>query len=274
MISDADVFFRAIETRSAAEFMNLVFPPSWSGVAARILESGVEFDNGMCAWAARWSKVPLTMRYGKTDLHTALKSCLFRAHDFLHQLWGLPIPSSQMDDDDFYLFKRAAMCGEVAVLCISEFGLANYWYQKSSALRPMLAERNAIPMLNGPLQGKSMVQIVQRLDELLHKKVRPRWVREHEPSTAFADDYVPMLEHDRRNIDHNWHIMKTCKWRPVAAPNSRYSQSLTGLELTQWMINDFHHLLDTDPVVDNALREFNLNRRKEITLPPGWNGAA
>lgn len=276
-INDYDVFFKAFNTRDVAEFMRLVFPPSWAGVAARILESGVEFDDGMCAWAPRWSKIPLTIRCGETDLHTAVKSCLFRAHDFLHQLWGLPIPSHRMDEDDFFLFKRAGMCGEVAVLCISEFGLANYWYQKCHDLysfQTMFAERNAIPMLLGPLQGKTMVQVAQRLDELLHKKTRPRWVREHAPSTAFVDDYVPMLEADRSNIDHNWQLMKRNQWRPTTAPNSRYSPNLDGLELTQWMVNDFYHLLDTDPMVDEALREFNRERRAKIVLPIGWNGAA
>jgi hypothetical protein len=37
------------------------------------------------------------------------------------------------------------------------------------------------------------------------------------------------------------------------------------------MIDDFYHLLDTDPMVDRALRGFNKNRRDGIELPLGWN---
>jgi hypothetical protein len=269
-----DDFLRAFNTRDVAEFMRLLFPPAWAGVAARVLESGVEFDTGLCDWAPRWSRIPLTVRFGKSDLETAVKSCFFRAHDCLHQLWGLPLPSSRMDEDDFFVYKRAQMCGEIAVLTLVEFGLSQYWYQKYSELQPLINSRNAVPMLIGPLQGKSLLQVAQRLDELLHKKIRPRWVREHAQSLAFVEDYVPMIEADRTNIDHNWELMKSSNWRPATAPNSRYSPLLDGLELTQWMINDFHHLLDTDPEVDEALRRFNCERRSQIVLPSGWNSAA
>lgn len=126
-------------------------------------------------------------------------------------------------------------------------------------------------MLRGPLRGRSPEQIAARLDELLHKKIRPKWLRDNTSATAFADDYVPMLEHDRRCIDHNWQIMRANCWRPESAPNVRYSPSLSGLELTTWMIRDFFHLLDTDPQVDVALAAFNRERRKSIELPSGWN---
>jgi len=84
-------------------------------------------------------------------------------------------------------------------------------------------------------------------------------------------DVRPMLEHDRRCIDHNWELMKTSGWRPVEAPNVRYSPALSGLELTTWMVRDFHHLLDTDPDVDEPLASFNRERRASIVLPEGWN---
>lgn len=163
------------------------------------------------------------------------------------------------------------MCGEVAVLTLIEFELTHYWHQKRDDLRELINERNAVPMLHGPLEGKTILQIAQRLDELLHKKTKP-WVREHAPSLAFVNDYVPMLETDRKNIDHNWNLMKLNNWRPTTAPNSRYSQKLDGLELTQWMIEDFYHLIETDDIVDEPLREFNRQRRVGIILPNGWNG--
>lgn len=266
-------FDRAAETRDIEEFLQLVFPPEWKGIAARIIESGVTFDTELCAWAPRWSKIPPTVREGASDLATSVKSCIFRVHDCIHQLWGLPLPSERFDDDDFYEYKRAQMCGEVAVLTLTEFAFADYWYKKREDLRPILDVRNALPMMYGPLAGKTILQIAQRMDTLLHKKQVPRWVREHGPSVRFVEDYVPMLEFDRVNIDHNWAIMKRMGWRPVGAPNSRYSPHLDGLELTQWMINDFYHLMDTDEEVDEGLRDFNRQRRENILIPEGWNGA-
>lgn len=267
---------RAFATREIEEFLELFLPPAWRGVAARIVESGAQFSDDMCDWAPRWSKIPPTTRRGRTEPETALKSCLYRAHDCLHQLWGLPVPSERLDQRDAAELKRAQMCGEVAVLTLTEFDLASYWYGRRDEA-PWLAEallrRNALPLARGPLAGKSTAQIAQRLDDLLHKKSRPRWVKEMPEATAFVEDYVPMLEQDRANADHNWALMKAAGWRPAGAPNSRYASHLDGLELTQWMVADFFHLLDTDDVVDGPLRDFNRSRREGIRLPAGWNGA-
>lgn len=268
-----DPFITAFHTRDIEEFLHLMFPPEWGGLAARIIESGVTISQELGPWAPRWSPIPPTVRRGHDELETAVKSCMFRVHDALHQLWGTPLPSERMDGEDFYEFKRAVMCGEVSVLTLTEFNFAGYWYTARPDLSATLTSRNAIPMAYGPLAGKSTLQIAQRLDDLLHKKSRPRWVREHAPSRDFVDDYVPMLEHDRVNIDHNWGLMKSANWRPVGAPNSRYGSRLDGLELTQWMIEDFFHLMNTDSVVDVPLRDFNRERRSHIVLPTGWNGA-
>lgn len=267
-----DLFRTAYLVRDVAIFLDLMFPPEWSGILARIVESGAEFSTGMCPWAPRWSPIPPTVRRGKTELATHVKSCMFRVHDCIHQLWGLPIPRG-FTTDDFYLYKRAQMCGEVAVLTLTEFCFADHLFRRFAG-HPGVAEtllrRNAIPMLEGPLSGKTPLQIALRMDDLLHKKSRPRWVREHAPSTAFVDDYVPMLEFDRRDIDHNWALMKAANWKPEGAPNARYSVDLDGLELTSWMIEDFFHLRATDAVVDTALRDFNRERRRRIQLPDGW----
>lgn len=269
-MSTQRVFAEAFETRDIERFLTLMFPSRWSGLAARIVESGVEMSTTMCPWAPRWSAIPPTVRKGKTDLETHAKSCIFRVHDCLHNLWGLPTPSPTFSEDDFYLYKRSQMCGEVAVLTLAEFVFAEHLYETYEELRPLVWSRNAIPMLKGPLQGKSTLQIAQRMDGLLHKKIVPRWVRESKEATAFVADYVPMLERDREDIDHNWALMKKAGWVPTGAPNARYSRDQDGLELTAWMITDFYHLMDTDPVVDVGLRDFNRGRRRPIVLPTGW----
>ena len=269
------VFYDAFHTRDIEAFTRLLFPPAWGAITARIVESGAEMSPEMCPWAPRWSLIPPTVRKGATALETWVKSCLFRAHDCFHQLWGLPIPDPSYSEDAFYSYKRAQMCGEVAVLTLTEFVLAPHLYDTYAELREVLWKRNAIPLLReGPLQGKSTVQVALRLDDILHKKRRPRWVRDSREASAFADDYVPMLEADRRDIDHNWALMKKQEWRPSGAPNARYSQDLDGLELTAWMIDDFYHLVGTDSVVDEALRDFNRERRRKIVLPAGWGLSA
>jgi hypothetical protein len=263
-------FTEAFDTRDVERFLALLFPPTWAGLTARIVESGVEFSDVMCPWAPRWSRIPPTVRRGADVFSTEVKSCLFRVHDCLHQLWGLPIPGQQFTEDDFYLYKRSQMCGEVAVLTLTEFIVAQHFYDTYPSTQALLWSRNAIPMLKGPLRGKSPLQIALRMDDVLHKKRRPKWVRDHEPSTAFCDDYVPMLEYDRLDIDHNWALMKRAAWTPFGAPDARYSRSLDGLELTTWMITDFYHQMDTDPSIDTGLRDFNRLRRQRIVLPAGW----
>ena len=195
---------------------------------------------------------------------------MFRVHDCFHQLWGLPIPSYEFTNDEFFLFKRAQMCGEVAVLTLSEFILSKMLYDKYPEVRDILNRRCAISMMEGPFKHKSPLEIAMRMDDVLHKKNRPKWLREHADSVKFADYYVPMLEEDRVAIDHNWKCMKEHRWIPLDAPNSRYSQHLDGLELTLWMIKDFYHLMDTDAEIDSSLADFNRKRRSYIKFPEGW----
>lgn len=263
-------FISAFKTRDIEEFLKLIFPPTWQGIASRIIESGVQISTEMCPWAPKWSKIPPTVRNGTTEFETAVKSCIFRVHDCLHQLWGLPLPSAAFSEEDFYLYKRSQMCGEVAVLTLTEFVFCKYAYEQFADTSEIIRKRNAIPMLEGPLQSKTPLQIALRMDDLLHKKRRPKWVRDCKAAVSFVDDYVPMLEYDRRDIDHNWNIMKSTGWRPVSAPNARYNLDLDGLELTTWMVTDFYHLMDTDVGVDTELRDFNRSRRESIKLPDGW----
>lgn len=264
------MFITAAKEKDVEKFMRLMFPPEWSPIIARIVESGVDYADA-CEWAPRWSDIPFTVKTGKNELEASFKTCMYRIHDCFHQLWGLPIPQHNFSESDYFIFKRAQMCGEVAVLTLSEFILSKYLYDKYPEVREFMYKRCAIPMIEGPLSGKSPHEIAMRLDDILHKKNRPRWLRNDTNSSKFADYYVPMLEWDRQAIDHNWYVMKSTNWMPPkSAPNSRYSENLDGLELTLWMITDFYHLLNTDSVVDVTLAEFNKKRRKEIVLPSGW----
>jgi hypothetical protein len=270
---------QAAATRDLPTFLRLAFPPEWAGIAARIVETGAELADGPCPWAPRWSKIPPTVRRGADDLETAVKSVIYRVHDCLHQLWGLPHPGAFTDDDASY-YKRAQMCGEVAVLTLTELVYCDGLRRRFPALEPMIRRRNATPLLDGPrlplqgrsgpLAGKSVEQIAMRLDDLLHKQRRPRWVREDPVAMAFCDDYVPMLAEDRRQIDCNWAAMRAAGWTPEDAPKARFGRSLDGLELTVWMIRDFEHLLSSSTDVDQALAAFNRERRARIVLPPGW----
>jgi len=270
IIDSQTVFETAANTRELKVFLELIFPAEWASISARILESGATMSNEPVRWAPRWTPISPTVRVGKNPLETSIKSCLYRAHDSIHQLWGLPIPSLEMSEDDFFLYKRAQMCGEVAVLALTEFALAESIAKRFPELREFLNTRNALVMWSGPLSNKSVKQVACRLDELLHKKINPRWVRENEAAKAFVKKYVPMLESDRFAINNNWEIMKAKGFHPSGLPNARYSSSLSGLELTTWMIEDFYHLLDTDPVVDTQLANFNKQRRANIKLPEGW----
>lgn len=259
----------ANETRSIGEFLAHAFPPKWGGIRARILETGVEMSPEACPWAPRWSKISPTVRKGSADLHTATKSVIFRVHDCLHQLWGLPHPGSFSEEDRYY-YKRAQMCGEVAVLTLTEFVYCDYLRREYPELQGLIWGRNAIPLLETHMAGKSLQQIAMRMDDLLHKGSRPRWVREDPIATAFVDDYVPMLERDRQQIDINWDAMRAAHWTPEGAPKARFGPHLDGLELTVWMIQDFEHLLSSSEDVDWALAEFNRERRSKLILPPGW----
>ncbi len=265
-----NIFINAAKTKDIVTFLQLIFPEEWQPVASRIIETGVEFAEGMCSWAPRWSKIPFTVKTGNTELEAAIKSVLYRVHDCFHQLWGLPIPSNNFTTDEFFLFKRAQMCGEVAVLTLSEFILAKHLYDMYPEIRHTLDRRCAISMMEGPLKHKTPIDIAMRLDDVLHKKNRPKWLREHRDSIKFADYYVPMLEDDRKGIDNNWECMKKANWIPIGAPNSGYSHNLDGLELTIWMVTDFFHLTKTDVEIDFALTKFNRERRNNIIFPEDW----
>ncbi len=263
---------RAYEAQSIETFLDHAFPAEFGGVAARILETGAGFSPTVAAWAPRWSGIPFTVRKQKEGGPAEkLATVLYRSHDCLHQLWGLPsIDASRVEDRRAY--KRTQMCGEVAVLTLTEFVLAAAWARHDAALAPVLAQRNALPLLQGPLVGLSTREIAARLDGVLHQRLGdpPAWVRENAVATAFVEDYGRMLEEDRRNIERCLGAMIDHDWKPPPGPIFRPMSNMDGLELTLWMVDDFFHLARTSTEMDRDLRLFNQARRAAIYFPPGW----
>lgn len=111
------------------------------------------------------------------------------------------------------------------------------------------------------------------LDQLLHLKVRPKWVTSNQFGRTFLDDYVPILQEDRENIDHNLWLLRNQADKSYLEhmPNPCYGTHLDGRELTVWMIRYFHILLDTGERPDMSLAKFNSERRARINLPDTWN---
>ena len=273
MIYTPGTIAEAFNSKTVAGFLTALFPYEWFGVIARIIETGAEFEQG-ADWAPQWGRIPLTVKTGPSNLEAQVKACIYRAHDCLHQLWGLPIPSPEYTEDDFYHYKRVQICGEVTVLTLVEFMLGKHLYDYGTDdIKAIICNRNAVPLIlpGGPLAGKTPIQVVQRMDELMHKKIRPQWVRDSEHATALCDDYVPMIQYDRDVVDANWERMKAANWRPQGIPHTKFNPDMSGLELTTWMMTDFYHLLATSSEIDTALAEFNKARRANVTFPPNWN---
>lgn len=259
----------AAETEDLETFLRLVFPPTWGGIIRMIVESGAWMAPSPIAWAPRWSAIPMVVKKGRTPEIAAVKSVLYRTHDALHQLWGLPIPHTY-SEDEYYLYKRAQMCGEVAVLCISEMLLGEWIANQCPSVREYIETRRAVPMRRNLFAHLSLREIGARMDGVLHRHLRPRWLRENKDASAFADYYVPMLEWDRREVDHNWTLLRSAQLDLDFAPTTRYSAKLDGQELTVWMLEDFEHLLRTGDEIDRHLARFNFERRQKIRLPQGW----
>jgi hypothetical protein len=212
---------KAYNSTDLTEFLMEVFPEEWAPIAARIIESGARYrdkaDTTPDKFAPRWSTIPFTERIGSSGSsgssgnsdpnETYLKSIIYRVHDCMHQLWGLPIPKS-WSRDEFYYFKRIWMCAEVAVLTLVEFHYCDWLYRtQGEIIRKYLVKRNTLLFKDSCFHGKTLPEIAARLDELLHKKTMPLWVRDNKYAMIFLKDFVPMLEYDRVNIDHNWKLL-------------------------------------------------------------------
>ncbi|NOU29361.1 MAG: hypothetical protein HOO96_15775 [Polyangiaceae bacterium] len=264
----------ASEVFDIEAFTEQVLPPAWGGVRARILESGATMSAVPCGWAPRWTPVPPTQRIGRCDDESRMRSIIFRVHDCLHQLWGLPHPGDLESIEDARDYKKAQMCGEIVVLTLTELVYAKWLHERFPELRAWIDGRCAVPMTRGVLQGKSTLQMAHRVDELLHKGWTARWAREDPETAAWVAYYRPMLQRDRDMIDRCWAAMKAepdwIRTGLAGAPHARFASSLTGLELTTWMVTDFEQILCTAPSPDRALVDWNRERRSRIVLPAGW----
>lgn len=261
---------RAYEATDIQDFMDHAFPAEWAGVVARILETGVDMTPGPVRWAPLWSSVPRTVRKrrpGCSEDEHRLASVLFRSHDCLHQLWGLPNPRMGRD-----LYMRVQMCGEVAVLTITEFALAPRWLEERPDLEGVVNRRRALPLLRGPMRGLSLLDIGGRLNDVLHLRTGrpPSWVREDQNASAFVADYDAMLAHDRKCITANYDAWETHGFPPDNLPQLVMDHRITGTELTRWMIQGFERTLQTAGPPDWHLRDFNAQRRARVMLPDGW----
>jgi hypothetical protein len=269
---------RAFHSRDVKEFMDLVLPPEWAGVKARILETGVIFaspDEPQHKFALGWSFITPTMRLSKRDddRETWFKSIIFRVHDVLHQLFSLYVPQT-WTPDELHSLKRMWMCAEISVLTLTEFVYCQWLYETQPHLREFLEHRNTLLFKNTTqLSGKNPQDIASVLDQLLHLKARPKWVTDSPYGVKFLNDFVPMLEEDRVNIDHNLNLLSTQKDKDYLRfmPTPCYGNHLDGRELTVWMIKYFETLLDTGSSSDEMLRSFNESRRSRINLPDTWN---
>jgi hypothetical protein len=267
-------WLEAYEVLDIEEFTRLVFPPAWAGIRARILETGATMSPTPCSWAPRWTPIPPTERIGRCDDESRMRSIIFRVHDCIHQLWGLPHPGSLDSEDDFRDYKKAQMCGEIVVLTLCEFVYVKWLHESFPELREWIDGRCAVPMTMNVMRGKSTLQIALRVEELLHKRWVARWARDDAATMAWVTYYAPMLQKDREMIDRCWAAMKAePEWIHAGlagAPRARFDRSLTGLELTCWMVADFEHNLATSADPDPALVQWNRERRAKIKLPAGW----
>jgi len=159
---------KAFLAETAEEFLFEAFPKKWSALVARIVETGAEFSAtmDMNGFAPGWSLIPKTVRYSKTGNieETYFKSMIFRVHDFLHQLWGLPIPQNFDDGLEREYFKRLWTCAEMSVLTVVEFFYCQWLYDTQPHLRQFLIDRNTLLFKRTTeLCDKDMLQTALRL---------------------------------------------------------------------------------------------------------------
>jgi hypothetical protein len=264
----------AYDTLDIEEFTLRVLPPAWAGIRARILETGATISATPCHWAPRWTEIPPTERIGRCDDESRMRSIIFRVHDCIHQLWGLPHPGDLASNEDFRNYKKAQMSGEIVVLTLTEFVYVKWLHESFPELRAWIDGRCAVPMTATVMRGKSTLQIALRVEELLHKRWIARWAKDDPATMAWVEYYTPMLEKDRTMVDGCWAaMMAEPDWIHTGlegAPKARFDTTLTSLELTCWMVADFEHNLATSPEPDRALMNWNRARRAKIALPSRW----
>lgn len=141
-------FYMSFNSPDLKTFMDNLFPLNWKGVTARIIETGVKFSTDPNEpWLIGVSDIHKTKKVGTTFIESLIKSVLFTSHDCFHQLWGLPYIDNY-DDKDFNFFKKAQMCGEIAVLTITEFILAKQLKKRCTELTNLIDKRCSTALMN------------------------------------------------------------------------------------------------------------------------------
>lgn len=262
---------KAYKSETLLEFMKELYPVNWGGICARIIETGVSFTEEDEPWLIGVSDIQKTVRKGNTYVESILKSVLFMAHDTFHNLWGLPyIKDFDLNNQEFFM--KAQMCGEIAVLTVTEFILAKQIKKRHKELGSLIDKRNAVPMMNygEELYHLSPRDLATRLESILKDGKYQKWIYNTDTGMNFFNDYIPMLQKDIRNILQNWDTMKRYNFIPNALCNNRYNSNMSSSELTQWMLDDFMHQRNSDGNIDYELSEFNRNRRKRMVVPTEW----
>lgn len=261
---------RAFETDDIEAFLSLALPPSWKGVASRILESGGTMRAEPGPWCPGWTPVPLTLRGEGEDRPTQVaRSVMYRVHDCLHNLWPQPHPSRT--EEGRVAYKRVQMAGEVAVLTLTEFAYGQWLFDTYPELRDAIGPRVAVGLRKGLFRHLTLEQIAHRIADILHMGKEYAWARENPEVRAWVEYYGPMLAADRALVDRCWEAIDKGGWQPPAdAPSARTGMGLTGRETTAWMVQDFHHLIRSDAEPDWGLVQLNRARRASIQLPGSW----
>jgi hypothetical protein len=260
---------RAFETDDIEVFIAHALPPAWTGVAARILESGVTLTATPGPWCPGWTPVPLTLRGQGEDRWTQItRSVMYRVHDCLHNLWPQPHPTA----DGRRAYKRIQLAGEVAVLTITEFAYGEWLWDTFPVLRRVVEPRVAVGLRKGLFRHLTLEQIAHRAADILHMGKDYAWARESPEVQSWVDYYRPMLAADRAMADRCWAAIERTGWQPPPdAPNTRIGPDFTGRETTAWMIQDFEHHIRSHAAPDWGLVRLNRARRAGILLPEDWD---
>lgn len=109
-------FIRALDLHPVG-FLTEILPPEWENVRDVIVNTGANWSDSH-EWCPGWTNIPRTVRGDLPTKFTtsAARSALFRAHDFLHQLWAIPT-----DYENYRDYDLIQICGEIVVLYLTEW---------------------------------------------------------------------------------------------------------------------------------------------------------
>jgi len=172
-------------------------------------------------------------------------------HDLFHQISPVEV-SGKYDEDSRVQFKKSSMCGEVAVLYLTEFRYAEALAEAKPEWEEDIRERKSLPLLDlmrrkGVLAWEDQVAC---LDNLLYGDSFFPFLQGEPEVKDFIEDYWSMFERDRGFLDHNWELLKGDKWEPKRVIS--YDPTLNHLELTKHMVKIFLYI---QMVMDVRLRE-------------------